>query len=520
MKVVLLFVLFLKINEQNAEETRKNILCIFSMASPSHHIWNKALKESLASKGHNITALSITTEQTTNPNLHYLELDGIYEALYSGDKPFDLLEFAQKSVLGITKDTIDFFIKICRASLKSKGVKTLLNYPDNFKVDLVIFDYTNLPCLHGFVAKFNHPPQIGVTAFANPVQTSDMTGSPNFASIKPHYVTNLGASMTFLERLYNSMHYIFDVWQRRFSIWWVNAEVQVVFKDKTLNIGDLENDVDLVLVSSHSGMDIPEPVLPNIIQVAGLQIKEPKPLSNDLKQFIESSTKGAVLFSLGTNLKSEIIGDAKINMFISAISRFSDYNFLWKIELKNKTFPKNMLVRQWMPQNDILAHPKIKLFITHGGLLSSQEATWHGVPILGMPFFVDQYTNVQKSVDAGVGERLDFMTLTEDIIVEKLEKLLQKNSYKEKMLLRSKRFRDRPMHPLQEAVWWCEYIIRHKGAPHLKSQARYMDASALFMWDILVVLLAAAFTVLYLMYAIIRRIVYKKENVYDDKKIN
>lgn len=37
-------------------------------------------------------------------------------------------------------------------------------------------------------------------------------------------------------------------------------------------------------------------------------------------------------------------------------------------------------------------HPKTKLFMSHGGLLSSQETTWHGVPTLIIPFFADQFT--------------------------------------------------------------------------------------------------------------------------------
>ena len=36
------------------------------------------------------------------------------------------------------------------------------------------------------------------------------------------------------------------------------------------------------------------------------------------------------------------------------------------------------MVEEWVPQNDILGHPKLKLFITHGGNNGQYEALYHG----------------------------------------------------------------------------------------------------------------------------------------------
>lgn len=60
----------------------------------------------------------------------------------------------------------------------------------------------------------------------------------------------------------------------------------------------------------------------------------------------------------------------------------------------------------------ILGHPNVKLFITQGGLQSLQEAVYNYIPILGMPFFGDQHTNIAVVVVKGFGLSVDHNTLT------------------------------------------------------------------------------------------------------------
>ena len=42
-----------------------------------------------------------------------------------------------------------------------------------------------------------------------------------------------------------------------------------------------------------------------------------------------------------------------------------------------KDLPKNVLTSSWVPQQDVLGHPNLKVFVTHGGLGSVMEAIHH-----------------------------------------------------------------------------------------------------------------------------------------------
>lgn len=133
---------------------------------------------------------------------------------------------------------------------------------------------------------------------------------------------------------------------------------------------------------------------------------------------------------------------------------------------------------------NISAHTNVKLFITHGGLLSTTETVHHGVPILAMPVFGDQDANADRAVYNGYGLKLKFDQLNEDTFEKSIFELLNNSSYRENVRHKSKIYHDRPEHPLKTAVYWVEYVIRHKGAQHLKIAGLKLPWYKYYMVDV------------------------------------
>ncbi|XP_055608295.1 UDP-glucosyltransferase 2-like [Uranotaenia lowii] len=451
-----------------------NILCLFGVASPSHHIWNRSIIDALAAKGHNVTVISADVEKSPQQNVHYIELEETYPTLYSGAHAISLVEMANENLFSSIRSFYkDFVILECEGLLKSKGMDEIKNYPDDFKFDLVLYDMTCGGCLLGLLHKFKYPPLVSVTPFNNPPYVTDVIGGHKYYAYVPFYSLSYGSDMSFYQRVHNTLLHVFDYLYRTYSSNpLLDKMVRDYFKyDDLPYVPDLEKRSKLILVNAHYSIDFPEPAPPNLIPVGGLQIKEPKALPKDLEEFINAGRKGTVLFSLGTNVRTEDLGTEKQQMFIDGMRQMPDYNFLWKIDTETTglKLPKNAIIRKWLPQNDILAHPKIKGFITHAGLLSTHEATWHGVPMIGIPFIADQHRNLEKCIRLGVAERITFQTMTTEQFRETVKHVLESSKYVTNMKRISTLFRDQPEKPLTRAVWWIEWALRHPAENSLES---------------------------------------------------
>lgn len=69
-------------------------------------------------------------------------------------------------------------------------------------------------------------------------------------------------------------------------------------------------------------------------------------------------------------------------------------------------------------------HPKVKLFISHGGISGLYEAVDAGVPVLGFPLFGDQYRNIDNLVNAGMAISVDLLSVSEETLLKHVLELI------------------------------------------------------------------------------------------------
>ncbi|RVE70998.1 hypothetical protein OJAV_G00070360 [Oryzias javanicus] len=249
---------------------------------------------------------------------------------------------------------------------------------------------------------------------------------------------------------------------------------------------------DLWLIRTDFTFDFPRPTMPNVVYIGGFQCKPASPLPVDLEEFMQSSGEhGVIIMTLGTLLSD--LGPNVSEIFAAAFANFPQ-KVLWRhTGPRPATLGNNTMLVKWLPQNDILGHPKTRLFVTHGGTNGIFEALFHSVPILGIPLIFDQYDNLMRMEAHGVAEIIDITAMDVKSLTNSLRNILDPTKpYKQNMIKLSQIYRDQPIKPMDKAIFWIEFVMRHKGAAHLRTESYKLPWYAYHCLDAMAVIVAVA----------------------------
>ncbi|KAL0852994.1 hypothetical protein ABMA27_012777 [Loxostege sticticalis] len=503
-----------------------NVLYIVPFTAKSHYLMLRPIGLELARRGHNVTVITSHKEAQPPSNYHQVLVDDkVWDAMQSKrPRGFSAVDLS-------AEERHDRFLwngglTLSEIVLNSTQVQDFLATDQMF--DVVISEQIFHEALYILAHKYEAP-LVLVTPYGNCMRHNIATRNPLQLSKVVSEFLVVQDPASFLGRLRNLYFTAYEYFWWKY--WYLPKMDDLArryvphLKEPVPSLYDIQKNVSLILINSHFSFDPPTAYLPNIVEIGGVHLASHTPkLPQDLQTLLDEATNGVVYMSFGSNLRSSTLPDEKKDAFLNVFRRLKQ-TVLWKWEddrLDNKS--SNVVVRKWLPQNEVLAHPNVKLFITHGGLLGIQEAIYHGVPVVGVPIYGDQYNNLLQMQQAGLGRVLQFYDLNEHSLEEMLNLVLSDESFKVKAKEISARFRDRPMTALETAVYWIEYVVRYKGARHVKNPGLDMTWIAYHMLDVYAFVLLMIVTFVLLVTKIIKvisRFVEPRKNYRNGKlKLN
>ncbi|KAK9892165.1 hypothetical protein WA026_018367 [Henosepilachna vigintioctopunctata] len=470
-----------------------NILVFSCVPSISHQFVFRSIVKELSLRGHSVTF--VTTDPMNDPtltNLTEVDTSVSYEIYKKTDASVFNRESTNLIKMGFL--ALQFLYDVISMQLEVQGVKDILKKPPK-SFDLIIAEAGN-----AFYESLQHKfkaPLISVSSFGVPRYLHELLG-------------NSGHPMLYTDVLSTHVVPISNIWEKLDSLYayLVNYMLCQFYMFPTFDklarshfgedmpyIKDLIKETSLVVANINPIFSNNRPSVPNVIEVWNIHLNRSEPLREDVQKILDDAKGGAVYFSLGTNVRFDHVQGNIKQAILEALGELP-YTVLCKWESEDfPGKPKNVILRKWLPQQAILAHPNVKLFVTQGGLQSSEEAITNAVPLVIIPFLGDQPMNAKILTKHGMAETISPKLLEKNILRDTILKVIGDEKYRSRAKELRSIFLDQPTSGLDKIIWWCEYVIRHKGAKHLKSPSADIPVYEYFMLDVFAVIFTALFVI-------------------------
>ncbi|XP_063286095.1 UDP-glucuronosyltransferase 1A1-like isoform X3 [Pelobates fuscus] len=468
----------------------------------SHWLSLQTVVDKLADRGHQIVLVIPETnflfKDLGNVTVKTFSLPYTKEFMDSQFKEaarlmFTHMSFLQKieSLYTRITNTSNWLLTSCQHFLKNDS---LIGYLEQSKFDAMLSDPV-FPCGE-IAAQYLSIPSVHFmrgTPFGMDLEASQ---SPNPPSYVPRIFTQYTDQMTFCQRVKNVIVRTTDFFMCRL-FYKPFAQLASDFLKKDITAVDLFSRASIWLMRYDFAFEFPRPIMPNMVLIGGINCVRKKHLSQEFEQLVNSSGEhGFVVFSLGS-MVSEIPIDKAIDIAkaLGSIPQKVFWRYTGKVP---PNLAENTHLVKWLPQNDLLAHPKARAFITHAGSHGIYEAICNAVPVVMLPLFGDQMDNAVRIEARGAGVTLNVLDMTSEDLSNALKNVIENPSYKKNIERLSALHLDRPIHPLDLAVYWVEFVMRHKGAPHLRPAAHDLNFFQYHSLDVIGFLLLVIITTLFI----------------------
>ncbi|CAD0205783.1 unnamed protein product [Chrysodeixis includens] len=491
MGIVLYFLtcyfLFISTNEA------ARILVVVPTPSVSHQVVFRPVTQELAKRGHDVTVI------TTDPAFpkggapaNLTEID-VHDISYRTWRE-NLMVYTQGSQVGLynqIKTIVDIGVQVFEDQFKDENVQRLINDKSQ-KFDLIIVEALSRLAL-GY-QYFYDAPLVLMSSFGGTFENFEAVGAPSHPLLYPTLIRQRINNLSKWEKIKETYQLTKIETMILDSVTEDEKLLRKLFGPEIPPVKELLKRVEMLFLNENPVFSGIRPVPPNLIYMGGIHQHPVKELPEDLKSYLDSSKNGVIYISFGTNVDPTLLPPERIQVLVQAVSQLP-YDVLWKWngdELPGRT--ANIRISKWLPQSDLLRHPKIKVFVTQGGLQSTDESITAGVPLIGLPMLVDQWYNVERYETHKIGFNLDIETLTTEKFKNTLLEVIENDSYRQNIVRLNKLMRDQPQTPLERTIWWLEHLLRHGSAKHLRSPAANISWAEYLELELVLTLLAGLLT--------------------------
>nr|XP_012957858.2 UDP-glucuronosyltransferase 1A1 isoform X3 [Anas platyrhynchos] len=467
----------------------------------SHWLSMREVLDSLKEKGHEVVVVAPEVSLYIKPSKSFVMKT--YPIPFTQEElDRDFHEFTQDTLK--EGSFLERFVRIYQRFEKNSALllstcehllynKELMRYLEESKFDAVFTDPV-IPC-GPIVAEHLSVPSVYFLRGIPCGLDFEATQCPNPPSYVPRIFTEHTDHMSFLQRVKNL---VFDVPNLFLCNFFFQpfSKLASEFLQRDMTVLDLLRKASVWLLRLDFVLDYPRPLMPNIVLIGGVNCAH-KELPQEFEAIVNASGEhGIVVFSLGSMVSD--IPMKKAREIADALGSVPQ-TVLWRYTGKvPSNLPQNVKLVKWLPQNDLLAHPKTRAFITHGGSHGVYEGICNAVPMVLMPLFGDQMDNAKRVESRGAGLTLNILEMTSEDMSNALKTVINDKKYKENIKRLSELHLDRPIHPLDLAVHWVEFVMRHKGAPHLRPAAHDLNWIQYHSLDVIAFLLAVVLLSLFI----------------------
>ncbi|KAK6040477.1 hypothetical protein COOONC_22019 [Cooperia oncophora] len=255
------------------------------------------------------------------------------------------------------------------------------------------------------------------------------------------------------------------------------------FGPKFKNYEEILADTSYVFTNSNPYLDYPRPMLHKTVPIGGIAVHiDPK--KNELSKKWDSilnERNTTVLVSFGSVAKAIYMPDEYKENLLEVFKSMPETTFIWKYEAEGSQIAaqlENVHVSTWVPQNALLADPRLTAFITHGGLGSTTELAH-----LGKPAILTR--NAHMLAKHGGGIVLSKFALEHpQMLTKALKKIFNDASFSHNAKRLSQMLLNQPISAKQLLVRHCEFAAKFGRLPNLDPYGRQLSFFQYYLIDL------------------------------------